>query len=123
MNQRKDHPLALRLLGDVANSSALLADDGSNVLGGHQQSERDVCMGGFGGHPRAWGPSTGTPTGPVARAPAIIRSPLASFHVRGLVRDVGDTQSVVLQLVPVQLLDGSVRGHRLHHHPQKLKPL
>ena len=105
------HPLALRLLGDVANSGALFADDGSNILCGYQQSERDVGMWGFSGHPRAGGPTTESTTGPVARAPTVIRPPLASLHLRSFIRDVRDTQGVVLKLVSIQFLDGSVLGH------------
>lgn len=44
------HPLALRLLGDVANGGPLLANDGPHVLCGHQQSEGDVGVLRFGGH-------------------------------------------------------------------------
>lgn len=102
------HSLALRLLGDVADSSSLLADDGSHILCGYQQSQRDVGMWRFAGHPGG-GPATRSTAGPVARATAIIGTPLPSLQLRGFVRDIGDTQGVVLKLVSIQLLDGSER--------------
>lgn len=43
------YSLALSLLGDVADGGALLADDGTHILRGHQQSEGDVSVLVFGG--------------------------------------------------------------------------
>lgn len=101
----RGHSLALRLLGDVADGGALLADDGADVLRGHQQPQGDVGVR-LGGHPGARGAPAGPPPGPVATA-TVVGPPLAALLLRGLVGDVGDAQSVVLELVPVQLLDGS----------------
>lgn len=101
------YSLALRLLGDVANGGSLLADDGSNVLCGYQQSQRDVGVRRFGWHPRARGPTTGPATRPISRAPTVIRPALASVQLSGIVGNVGDVQGVVLKLVSIQLLDGS----------------
>lgn len=100
------HSLALRLLGDVANRRPLLADDGSNVLRGHQQPQRDVGVRRLGRHPRARGAATG-PTRSVSGATAVIRPPLAPVQLSRVVRDVRHMQGVVLKLVSVQLLDGS----------------
>lgn len=84
------YSLALRLLGDVAYGGPLLADDRSDILRGHQQSQRDVSMRRFGGHPRTRGATAGPAAGPVARAPAVIGPPLASLQFRGLIGNVGD---------------------------------
>lgn len=119
--QIKRHSLALRLLGDVANGGSLLADDGSNVLCGYQQSQRDVGVRRFGGHPGARGPAAGPSSGPVTRAPAVIGAPLASLQLRVLIRDVRDAQGVVLKLVSIQLLDGSERDTRAQGHPLHCK--
>lgn len=107
INPSRCYPLALCLLGDVTNGGSFLADDCANVLCGHQQSQRDVGMWRFGGHPRIWGPTAGSAPGPVARSPAVIRPPLASLQFRGFIGDVGDTQGIVFKLVSIQLLDGS----------------
>lgn len=102
------HSLALRLLGDVTDGGPLLADDGSNILCGYQEPQRDVSMWRFRRH-SARGPTTGPSTRPITRAAAIVRPPLTSFQLRELVRDVGDTQGVVLKLVSIELLDSSDR--------------
>lgn len=103
------HSLARCLLGDVTNGGSLLADDGTDVLCGYQQSQRDVYVLSFGGHPWARGTTAGPASGAIARSTAIIGPPLASLQLRVLIRDVGDTQGIVLKLVTIQLLDGSER--------------
>ncbi len=69
----------------------------------------------FGGHPRARRPSAGSTSGSVTRSPAIIGPPLASLQLRVLIRNVGNTQGVVLKLVSIQLLDGSERDAAHEH--------
>lgn len=100
------HSLALRLLGDVADGGPLLADDGSDVLRGHQQPQGDVGVRRLVEHPRARGARARPPPGPVS-TPAVFGPSLASISLRVLVGDVGDAQGVVLKLVSIQLLDGS----------------
>lgn len=99
--------LASCLLGDVADGGSLLADDGADVLRGHQQSQGDVGVRRLAGHPGARGAPVRAAPGSVAGASAVLRPPLAALQLRVLVWDVGDAQCVVLQLVPIELLDGS----------------
>lgn len=61
----------------------------------------------FGGHPRGRGATARAATGPVTWASAVVRPPMDPLQLRGLIRDVGNVQGVVLKLVPIQLLDGS----------------
>ena len=102
------HSLALRLLGDVTDGGALFPDDGTHVLGGHQQAQGDVRVLVLGGDPRPWGAAPGATPGAVSTA-AVVRASL-SINFRVLVRDVGDAKGVVLKLVSIQLLDGSGGG-------------
>lgn len=60
------------------------------------------------GHPGARGAPVWAAPGSVAGASAILLPPpLAALQLRVLVGDVGDAQRVVLQLVSIELLDGS----------------
>lgn len=60
----------------------------------------------LGGHPCARGPLPGVDTGTVSRAATVVRAALG-VTVQTLVRYVGHSQSVVLKLVAIQLLDRS----------------
>lgn len=99
--------LASCLLGDVADGGSLLADDGADVLRGYQQSQGDVGVRRLTRHPGARGAAVRATPGSVAGASAVLLPPLAALQLRVLVGDVGDAQRVVLQLVPIELLDGS----------------
>lgn len=59
------------------------------------------------GHPGARGAAVGAAARSIAGASAVLLAALAALQLRVLVGDVGDAQRVVLQLVSVQLLDGS----------------
>ena len=96
------------LLGDVADGGPLLADDGPDVLRGHQEPQGDIGVLVLGGHPGAWGAAAAVPAaGAVAGAPAVVGPPRAALRLGGLVGDVGDVQGIVLKLVAIELLDGS----------------
>lgn len=59
------------------------------------------------GHPGARGAPVWATARSVAGASAELLPPLAALQLRVLVGDVGDAQRVVLQLVSIELLDGS----------------
>lgn len=60
----------------------------------------------LGGHPCSRGTLPGVDPGTVSRAATIVRAALG-VNIQVLVRYVGHTQSVVLKLVAIQLLDSS----------------
>ena len=102
--------LGLGLLCDIADGGALLANDGAHVLGGHQKPQRDVHLlllgRGSGSHRRALSGLT-----PRAKASA---APVLRTLCNLLIRDIGHLQGMVLQLVAIQLHDGSVDRERAH---------
>lgn len=103
----RGYVLATGLLGDVADGGSLFADDGADILRGHQQSQGDVGVRRLAGHPGARGAAVRAAAGSVAGAPAVLLRTRAALQLRVLVGDVGDTQCVVFQLVSIELLDGS----------------
>lgn len=92
----------MRLLGDVSDGGAFLADDGAYELRGHQDAQRDVGLG-PGPGTKAWRPGPG--------GSAAVETPPADGHraLGGgrLVRDVGHLEGVALHHRGVQLLHGS----------------
>lgn len=109
---RSGHPLALSLLGDVADGGTLFSNDGAHILGWYKQTERYVSVLMLGGHPCARGTLSGVDTSTISRAASVVRAALG-VSVQALVRYVGHAQSVVLKLVTIQLLDSS-ETHNLH---------
>lgn len=88
MHRWQEYPLASSLLGYVADSGSLLADDGSNVLRQYQQPQRKVSMWRFSRHPWVRGHTSRPTSRAITRAPAIFRPPLAIIQLRVLVWDV-----------------------------------
>lgn len=84
---RGNHSLALGLLGDVTDGGALLANDGTHVLCGHQQSERDVSVLMFGGDSRTRRHLAGVSSWTVSGTTAIVWASLR-VDLRVLVGDV-----------------------------------
>lgn len=73
--------LASGLLGNVADGGSLLADDGSDVLCGHQQSQGDVGVRRLAGHPGARGAAVWATARSIAGASAILLPPLAALQL------------------------------------------
>lgn len=94
--------LGLGLFRDVADGGSLLANDGTHILGGHQEPQGDVHLLLLGrGSGRHGGALAGlTPRAEASSAPVLW--PLGYL----LVGNIGDLQGVVLQLVAIQLHDG-----------------
>lgn len=109
-NTQNSFLLALCLFGDVSNGGSFLANNCSHVLRRYQQSQRDVNMLGFRRDSRTWGPTTRHAMGSITRTSAIIWPTLPPIKLRSVIRDVGDTQGVVLKLISIQLLDGSEKN-------------
>lgn len=104
--------LGLGLFCDVADGGPLLANDGTHILGGHQEPKGDIHLLLLGWGPRChrWALAGLTPR---AKAPS---APILRSLCYLLIRDVGDLQSMVLQLVAIQLHDGSGDRVRVYSH-------
>lgn len=130
---RSTDSLGLCLLGDVPDGGPFLADDSTHILCGHQKTEGNVNWLLFDRCP--CGDRRTLPGGTTCPKPT---PPPILWSLHGLlIRDVGDLQSMVLQLVPIQLHDGSGRQARregvgvvdvppqaaaYQHHPKQVIP-